>query len=216
MIDRPWYPTLAIPAGMLALASCAEVPQAPNDTALEEPSPIVLAKPPSCPSQLNLTIGGLTGALTSDGGDYAEGDGVAARLSGANGNLMFNVQQSNPARTVTVATSLSSGSRSTRIFTNTHGTSCGLFDITGTGTGVLEIEWTDGGNRWTLRYGKDCSSEFGAVVAGNKIDISRVANVWTLSGGDNEGLLCRGRLTGKPNWETVGDGDAFTMTLTGP
>jgi hypothetical protein len=80
-----------------------------------------------------------------------------------------------------------------------------------TGTGVLEIEWSDGANRFTLRYGKNCVGDFGTVVPANLISTARSGNVWTLSGDAGEGILCRGRLNGKPNWTQIGTGDAFTL-----
>jgi hypothetical protein len=130
---------------------------------------------------------------------------------------MFNVQET--SRTVTVTTSQGPGARSTRIFTNTHEQACGLAGMSSagsSGSAVLEVEWSDGVNRYTLRYGKNCVGTFGTVVAANKIATSRSGGVWTLSGDAGEGILCRGRLNGTPNWTQVGTGDAFTMTLTGP
>jgi hypothetical protein len=101
------------------------------------------------------------------------------------------------------------------VATNNHELVCGLAAMgpNSTGTAVLEVEWRDAGNRYTLRYGKDCG---GIVVAANKIATARNNNVWTLTGDAGEGVLCRGRLTGQPSWTFVGTGDAFTMTLTSP
>jgi hypothetical protein len=87
---------------------------------------------------------------------------------------------------------------------------------TSTGTAVLEVEWSDATNRYTLRYGKNCVGDFGTVVPANKITAARTGNVWTLSGDAGEGILCKGRLNGKPNWTQVGTAGEFTMTLTGP
>jgi len=211
--SRSWL-TVVAGLGMALAAACSEAPLAPDS----ETPPIALAKPPSCPAQIDLTVSGLSGSVVSDGQDYTDGvDGVAAHTSGANGNLMFNVQQSNTPRAVTVTTSQGSAARSTRIFTNNHEQSCGLAGMSnGAGTAVLEVEWSDASNRYTLRYGKNCVGDFGTVVPANKIATSRAGNIWTLSGDAGEGILCRGRLTGKPNWTPVGTGDAFTMTLTGP
>jgi hypothetical protein len=197
------------------VGACDEVPTATFDETLPPPQ---LAKPPSCPAQISLTVSGLSGSLLSDGSDYTESvGGVAAHTSSANGNLMFNVQSSNPARIVTVTTSQGSAPRSTRIFTNAHEQGCGLSGMgsSSTGTAVLEVEWSDPSNRYTLRYGKNCVGTFGQVVAANKINTVRNANVWTLTGDAAEGILCRGKLTGQPNWTEVGTADAFTITLTG-
>ena len=215
---RPTNHGLLVAALALAVAAaCAETPQSPNEGSallLYRSTPnLAKAKPPACPPQINLTVGGLSGALMSDGGDYTQGvGGVAAHTSGANGNLMFNVQGT--SRTVTVTTSLGSGARSTRIYTNTHEQSCGLSGMAdGPGTAVLEVEWDDGTNRYTLRYGKNCA---GSVVAANNVATSRTGNVWTLGGDAGEGIVCRGRLNGSPNWTQLGTADGFTMTLTGP
>lgn len=212
-VDLRSWSTVVAGLSMALSAACSDSPLAPvGDT-----PPIALAKPPSCPAQIDLTVSGLSGSLLSDGQDYADELGVASHTSGANGNLMFNVQQSNPPRTVTVTTSQGPAARSTRIFTNNHEQSCGLAGMpNGSGTAVIEVEWSDATNRYTLRYGKNCVGDFGTVVPANKIATSRAGNVWTLSGGTGKGILCRGRLTGKPNWTSVGTGDAFTMTLTGP
>jgi hypothetical protein len=198
------------------VGACDEAPT----TALEEGAfpPAQLAPPPSCPAQINLTVSGLSGSLVSDGSDYTGGvGGVAAHTSSANGNLMFNVQSTNPARTVTVTTSQGSAPRSTRIFTNNHEQGCGLSGMgtSSTGTAVLEVEWADASNRYTLRYGKNCVGTFGQVVVANKINTARSANVFALTGDAGEGVLCRGRLTGQPNWSQAGTAGAFTMTLLG-
>jgi hypothetical protein len=203
----------------LLLPACAETPVQPSG---EEVPPPSFAKPPSCPAQINLTVNGLTGlsgALLSDGSDYTEGaGGVALHTSGANGNLYFDLRSSNPPRTVTVTTSVGSAPQSTRIFTNNHEQSCGLSGMgpSSTGSAVLEVEWSDSSNRYTLRYGKNCVGTFGEVVAANKIATARNGNVWTLNGDAGEGIVCRGRLNGQPNWTQVGTADAFTMTLTAP
>lgn len=212
-------PITAVLTAFLLSAACAmDVPTADTPLADAVGGP-ALAPPASCPAQINVTVSGLTGSLTSVGGDYTGGvGGVAAHTAAANGNLMFNVQSSNPARTVTVTTSVGSAPRSTRIFTNNHEQGCGLsgMNASSTGTAVLEVEWADASNRYTLRYGKNCVTTFGQVVTANKINTARNANVWTLTGDALEGILCRGKLSGQPNWTAVGTGGAFTMTLTGP
>jgi hypothetical protein len=143
--------------------------------------------------------------------------GVVAHTASANGNLSFNVQSSNPARTVIVTTSpTGSAAQSTRIYTNNHEQGCGLSGMASTSTGwaVLEVEWADASNRYSLRYGKNCA---GAVASTpNRITTARSGNVWTLNQGAAAGILCSGRLTGQPNWApTGGTAGAFTMTLTG-
>lgn len=191
--------------------ACVEVPLQP-DLARADPSLAKAGKPPACPAQINLTVSGLSGSLTSDGGDYTEGaGGVAAHTSGANGNLMFNVQGT--GRTVTVTSSEGSGSKSTKIYTNNHEQACGLAGMAnGFGTAVLEVEWAEAANRYSLRYGKNCD---GTVVVGNKIATSRSGGTWSLTGDVGEGIVCRGRLNGNPNWTQVGTADGFTMILTG-
>src|SRR3972149_1685177 len=128
------------------VGACDEVPTATVDGTLPPPQ---LAKPPSCPAQINLTASGLSGSLGSDGSDYTEGvGGVVAHTAAANGNLSFNVQNTNPARTVTVATSQGSAPRSTRIFTNNHEQGCGLSGMgsSSTGTAVLAVGGSPGGS----------------------------------------------------------------------
>ena len=175
-------------------------------------------RPPSCPDPVAVTISGLSGALISDGGSYSEINGIVSHINGVNGNLMFNVRSSNPARTVTVTTSAGSAARSTRIYTNTHSYECGLLQMDPAGedgTGVLEVEFNDASWRYTLRYGKNCVGDFGTVVPANLIDTHRSGNIWTLSGDAGEGILCRGKPTGKANWTQIGTANAFTMTLQG-
>jgi hypothetical protein len=142
-------------------------------------------------------------------------DGVVAHTAGANGNLMFNVQSSSPARTVRVTTSAGTAAQSTRIYTNNHEQGCGLSGMGAGGFAVLEVEWADPSNRYSLRYGKSCT---GVVAAAGRIVTARSGSVWTLSSTASAGgILCSGRLTGKPNWTTVVGvtAGAFTMTLTG-
>ena len=186
--------------------ACAEAPLQPD---LARTNTVAAkAKPPSCPSQINVTVGGLSGSLTSDGGDYP------AYTHNANGNLAFVTT----TRTVTVTTSLGSAPQVIKSYTNNHEQVCGLSGMAATGssgTAVFEVEWRDPNNRYILRYGKNCVGEFGTVVPANKIATTRNANVWTLTGAAGTGVLCRGRPNGKPNWIQVGTADGFTMTLTG-
>lgn len=198
--------------------SCADVTTEPTVLPWTEVS---FAKPPSCPALISMTAtaAGLSGSLDDDGADYVEGvGGVSVHTSPANGFFSFDLRQSSPVRTVTVTTSLGSAPQVTRIFTNTHDQDCGLAGMASvsTGTAALEIEWEDATNRYTLRYGKDCVGTFGQVVPANKINTARNNNVWTLSGDAGEGILCRGRRNGQPNWTQVGTGGAFTMMLTSP
>lgn len=204
-------------AGGVAL-SCAQVATDPTVIPQTE---VTFAKPPSCPAQINMTVSaaGLSGSLDDDGADYVQGvGGVSAHTSAANGFLSFDLRQSSPARKVTVTTSLGSTPQTTRIFTNNHNGECGLAGMPGvsTGTAVLEIEWRDPTDRYTLRYGKDCVGTFGQLVPANRINTARNNNEWVLTGDSGEGILCRGRLSGQPNWTQVGTAGAFTMTLTSP
>jgi hypothetical protein len=195
-------------AFLLALMiACAEAPLQPD---LARTNTVAAkAKPPSCPAQINVTVSGLSGSLTSDGGDYP------AYTHNANGNLAFVTT----TRTVTITTSLGSAPQVIKSYTNTHEQVCGLSGMSANGsagTAVFEVEWKDATNRYILRYGKNCVGEFGTVVSANKIATTRNANVWTLTGGTGTGILCRGRLNGQANWSQVGTADGFTMTLTGP
>jgi hypothetical protein len=165
----------------------------------------------SCPAEVFVTMTGLSGALAGDGANYA------AKINGVNGNLYLDLR--NTARRLVVTTSLGSGSRAARTFTNNHEATCGLAAMSpagSAGSAVLEVEWSEPANRYTLRYGKNCVGEFGTVVPANKVTTNRNGNVWTLSGDAGEGILCQGRLNGKANWTPVGTAGAFSMTLTAP
>ena len=166
-------------------------------------------KPPSCPDEIPLNVTGLTGALGSDGGDYS------GKLVASNGNFYLDLRNLAPARTMLVTTSAGSGQQVTRTFTNSHESVCGLtaMEPESTGSGVLEIQWSTASNRWTLRYGSDCGSEFGNPVPGNRISTARSGDTWTLSGATGTGILCRGRLSGKANWTQAGTAGALTMLL---
>lgn len=172
----------------------------------------VKGKPPSCPDEIPVTVSGLTGAIGSDGDSYT------GKLVASNGNLYLDLRNRVPARTMLVTTSMGSGQHVTRTFTNNHESVCGLtaMESSGsTGTGVLEIQWSDAAHRWSLRYGSDCATEFGNLVPANRISTARNGDTWTLTGAEGTGILCRGRLSGKPNWTQLGTANAFTMVLQG-
>ncbi|MEN8182535.1 MAG: hypothetical protein ABFS46_08375 [Myxococcota bacterium] len=159
---------------------------------------------------LRITL--VSGAFTGDGSnlyDETVEEGVATHLAGVNGNLMFDLRESE--RFVQVTAVGFNGLAKTRTFTNNGPTSDGLRGMSAgdSGSAVLESEWRDGDFFYSLRYGKDCLGNVAGLKAG--VSLSADGSTWTVTG--VSGVLCRKKQKGKPGLAEVGSGGAFVMTL---
>jgi len=200
-------------------AACSE-----NSTGAEGLAAQFKGKPekpkPSDPGvPLEITLGA-TGALAAVGGVYSElaDPSVATHLSGVNGNLMFDLRESDRKVLVSVSPTNASGEAATRIYTNNGPTSDGLRGLAvedADATSVLEAEWRANGYFYSLRYGKDCNGGTDEHE-GDKVVVHATSDGWTITGQDNAGILCRRPDKGKKQLNPVGDGGAFFMTLVQP
>jgi len=196
-------------------AACSE-----NSTGVEDLAAQFKGKPdkprPSDPGvPLEVSLGAM-GALAAVGAAYSElaDPSVATHLSGVNGNLMFDLRESD--RLVSVSTTAFGGLATTRIYTNNGPTADGLRGLTtGSGTAVLEAEWRADGMFYSLRYGKDCNG--GTVgLEGDKVRVDVTTPGWTITGEEGAGILCSRRAKGNKQLNPAGSGGAFEMTLVQP
>jgi hypothetical protein len=213
--------------------ACTNSPTASEDA----PAPR-LAKPtcpghPSCndppPSgdqvDLDLTLsdgdGSAGDALAGDGqGAYQEGfQGVGAHLSGANGNLMFDVDQysSGPRRVeIDLGASGVWPEAITRIYTN-NSDEPDLRDMEAgeSTTARLFVEWQDGRTKYDLRFGTNClGDKFNAGPnddVDTRVNIDNVGN-WIVTPTGNA-FLCLLKKGNKPPDETLIINPAFTITM---
>ncbi len=204
-----------------AFANCVKNPNHPNCN--PDPPP----PPPSDQVDLDINFGDGNGAdpgshgLAGDGdGAYEEGVvGVGSHLSGANGNLMFDVDQyaSGPRRVwVNVTgTSLSfNEALITRIYTNNS--SGDLREMAdGDDTARMFVEWKVGRQSYDLRFGTDCfGDKFRADPdddLSTRVNINRTGNTYTITplGGAYLCELAKGKKAPTQNPVTV----AFEMIM---
>lgn len=171
------------------------------------------------PPQVVITFGqGSTGTDAVRGDDAANSPYPDPGHIAVNGNLMFWLGVDHP-RSARVTTFAFDGATRDRIYTNNHTNPGGdnAFGLLGmvegsTGSAVLEVELDDNG---IVRYGKDCSGSFGAVVPATKAVTTRSADgrTWTITG--TTGVHCK-QVTKKPGMTQVGTTGPFSMTLVWP
>lgn len=211
-----------------AFANCAKNPSHPHCNPDPPPPP-----PPPQGDQVDLDISFRDGdgsdplpiedGLAGDAlGVYVEGvDGVGSHLSGANGNLMFDVDQyASGPRSVWINVSGSSLSFNealiTRIYTNNS--SADLRDmLDGDDTARFFVEWKAGRDSYDLRFGTDCSGDkFRADsqhdVPSTRVNINRSENTYTVTplGG---AYLCKLAKGNKPPVQDPLATVAFEMTM---
>jgi hypothetical protein len=188
----------------------------------EDPAP----PPPSEQVDFDITFSDADGdALSSDlQGQYQEGvDGVGAHLSGANGNLMFDVDQY-AAGSRRVQINLGSAgawaAAVTRIYTNNNETIDDLRDMdNGDATPArMFVEWKDGRISYDLRFGTNClGDKFNADSqnddSSTRVNISKGnGDTWiVIPSGD--AYLCKLNKGNKPPDETLISGPVFQLTM---
>jgi hypothetical protein len=165
---------------------------------------------------LSIVLGDVPGdGLKSDGGGAYVEDPPAteAHINGPTGNL--SIWTTGSPRSLTAVTALGNIPID-RVYTNNHNSPCGLaldsLPVGSITTAVLEAEEREGGTGLRtsiLRYGKDCSGEFGQVV-GPKVAVMR-PNATTIVLTGTSGKYCT---KGKgQKWTDRGTVGPFQMTI---